>query len=148
VSISFLQSQVAIQFENKTPNTTQQERTQPTNSNTHAHSSIRAFENETRSTTHNKREHNPPTQIGMHIREQDMQHNTRQENTTHQLKHICTFRGFIYLLLFLIIYFNCKLIFARCQWHYNKTQHTNNTHHTKPKQQQNTSVSSPNNFNT
>jgi hypothetical protein len=25
------------------------------------------------------------------------------------------------------IYFNCKCVFSRWQWYYNKTQHTNNT---------------------
>jgi hypothetical protein len=34
-----------------------------------------------------------------------------------------------YVLFF--IYFNCKWVFTRWQWYYNKTQHTNNTHHTK-----------------
>jgi hypothetical protein len=33
--------------------------------------------------------------------------------------------------VFIIIYFNCKWVFTRWQWYYNKTQHTNNTHHTK-----------------
>jgi glycosidase len=28
---------------------------------------------------------------------------------------------------FIIIYFNFKWVFARWQWYYNKTQHTNNT---------------------
>jgi hypothetical protein len=29
------------------------------------------------------------------------------------------------------IYFNCKWVFTLWKWYYNKTQHTNNTHHTK-----------------
>jgi hypothetical protein len=37
---------------------------------------------------------------------------------------------FCELLLFFIIYFNCKLVLAGGS-DYNKTQHTNNTHHTK-----------------
>jgi hypothetical protein len=28
-------------------------------------------------------------------------------------------------------YFNCKWVCTRWQWHYNKTQQTNNIHHTK-----------------
>jgi hypothetical protein len=44
------------------------ERTQPTNSNTHAPlEDPYAFENKTRSTGHNKREHNPATQTRMRI---------------------------------------------------------------------------------
>jgi hypothetical protein len=31
----------------------------------------------------------------------------------------------------IVIYFNCKWVFTGWQWHYNKTQHTNNTHQTK-----------------
>jgi hypothetical protein len=34
-------------------------------------------------------------------------------------------------LTFIYIYFNCKWVFTLWQWYYNKTQHTNNTHHTK-----------------
>jgi hypothetical protein len=37
----------------------------------------------------------------------------------------------INMLVIIIIYFNCKWVFTRWQWYYNKTQHTNNTHHTK-----------------
>jgi hypothetical protein len=29
------------------------------------------------------------------------------------------------------IYLNWKCVFTGWQWYYNKTQHTNNTHHTK-----------------
>jgi site-specific DNA-cytosine methylase len=80
---------------------TQQERKQPTNSHTHAHrEDLYAFENKTRSTTHNKKQHNPPTQTRMRIERTYMhsrirhaaQHTTR-ENTTHQLKHACASRG-------------------------------------------------------
>jgi hypothetical protein len=35
------------------------------------------------------------------------------------------------LLLLLLLLFNCKLGVTRWQWHYNETQHKNNTHHTK-----------------
>jgi hypothetical protein len=76
------------------------------------------FENKTRSTTHNKRELNPPTQTRMRI-EGTSRHNTQQEgiqptnsnthahrgdfaaqhttegNTTHQLKHTCALRELI-----------------------------------------------------
>jgi hypothetical protein len=31
---------------------------------------------------------------------------------------------------YIITYLNCKWVFTRWQW-YNKTQHTNDTHHTK-----------------
>jgi hypothetical protein len=34
-------------------------------------------------------------------------------------------------IIIVIIYFNCKWVFTRWQWYYNKAQHTNNTHHTK-----------------
>jgi hypothetical protein len=37
----------------------------------------------------------------------------------------------------IIIYFNCKLVFARWQCCYKKTQHTNNTRHTKYTKQHN-----------
>jgi hypothetical protein len=30
-------------------------------------------------------------------------------------------------------YLNCKWVFTRWQWYYNKTQHKNNTHHTQTK---------------
>jgi hypothetical protein len=30
---------------------------------------------------------------------------------------------------FIIIYFNCKWVFTRWKWYYNKTQHTNNISH-------------------
>jgi hypothetical protein len=30
-------------------------------------------------------------------------------------------------ILFITIYFNCKWVFNRWQWYYNKAQHTNNT---------------------
>jgi hypothetical protein len=35
------------------------------------------------------------------------------------------------IILFIIIYFNCKWIFIWWQWYYNKTQHTNNTPRSK-----------------
>jgi hypothetical protein len=37
----------------------------------------------------------------------------------------------IFIIIIIIIYFNCEWIFSRWQWLYNKTQQTNNTHHTK-----------------
>jgi hypothetical protein len=37
----------------------------------------------------------------------------------------------VYLFIIIFIYFNCKWSFTRWQCYYNKTQHTNNTHHTK-----------------
>jgi hypothetical protein len=36
-----------------------------------------------------------------------------------------------YYYIITIIYFNCKGDFTGWQWCYNKTQHTNNTYHTK-----------------
>jgi hypothetical protein len=33
--------------------------------------------------------------------------------------------------VFYYYYLNCKWVFNLWQWYYNKTQHTNNTHHTK-----------------
>jgi hypothetical protein len=53
--------------EEDTQHNTQQETTQPTNSNTHAYrGDLHAFENKTRNTGHNKK-HNPTTQTHMHI---------------------------------------------------------------------------------
>jgi hypothetical protein len=40
--------------------------------------------------------------------------------------------GNIYIIIIIIIiYFNCKCVFTRWKWYYDKTQHANNTHHTK-----------------
>jgi hypothetical protein len=36
-----------------------------------------------------------------------------------------------YYFIVFIIYFNCKWVFTRLQWYYNKTHHANNTNHTK-----------------
>jgi hypothetical protein len=41
------------------------------------------------------------------------------------------FHGALNMGTIFIISFNCKWVFTRWQWYYNKTQHTNNTHHTK-----------------
>jgi hypothetical protein len=41
------------------------------------------------------------------------------------------------LLIIIIIYFNCKYVFTRWQWYYNKTQHTNNTPHSNKHSTQN-----------
>jgi hypothetical protein len=41
------------------------------------------------------------------------------------------FELLLLLLLLLLSIFNCKCVFTRWQWYYNKTQYTNNTHHTK-----------------
>jgi hypothetical protein len=41
------------------------------------------------------------------------------------------FNAFLNTYMIFDIYFNCKWVFTRWQWYYNKTQHTNNTHHTK-----------------
>jgi hypothetical protein len=35
-----------------------------------------------------------------------------------------------YFVINIIIYLNCKWVFIRWQWYYNKTQHTNNTNNT------------------
>jgi hypothetical protein len=86
-----------------TQHNTKQEKTRPSNSNTYAHrEDLYAFENKTRSTTRNKREHDPATQTRMRIERTYMhsttryaaQHKTR-ENTTQQLKHACASRGLI-----------------------------------------------------
>jgi hypothetical protein len=54
--------------EQDTQHNIQQERTQPINLNTHAHQEdLYVFENKTRSTTYNKREHNPPTRVSTQI---------------------------------------------------------------------------------
>jgi hypothetical protein len=54
--------------EQDTQHNTQQERTQASNTNTHAHrEDLYAFENKTRSTGHNRREHKPATQTRMRI---------------------------------------------------------------------------------
>jgi hypothetical protein len=42
----------------------------------------------------------------------------------------CSTNGEIGIII-IIIYLNCKWGFTWWQWYYNKTQHTNNTHHTK-----------------
>jgi hypothetical protein len=36
-----------------------------------------------------------------------------------------------FIIIIVIIYLNCKCVFIRWHWYYNKTQHTNNTHHTE-----------------
>jgi hypothetical protein len=46
--------------------------------------------------------------------------------------HSDIFRDWTEVLFFFIIYFNCKWILNPVAvWYYNKTQHTNNTQHTK-----------------
>jgi hypothetical protein len=40
------------------------------------------------------------------------------------------FLEIIIVIIIIIIHLNCKLVFTRWQWYYNKTQHINNTPHT------------------
>jgi hypothetical protein len=46
-----------------------------------------------------------------------------------QLRNVAGTRSRVFAVV--IVYLNCKWVFTRWQWYYNKTQHTNNTHHTK-----------------
>jgi hypothetical protein len=56
--------------------------------------------------------------------------NTTSESSVDELIVLYFYR---FLKLCIIIYFNCKWVFTRWQWYYNKTQHTNNTSHTTMK---------------
>jgi amino acid permease len=46
----------------------------------------------------------------------------------HTKQHV---NAYIVMIRNIIIYFKCKWVFTLWRWYYNKTQHTNNTHHTK-----------------
>jgi hypothetical protein len=42
-------------------------------------------------------------------------------------------RVLLWYIIIIIVYFDCKWVFTRWQWYYNKTLNTNNTQHTQTK---------------
>jgi hypothetical protein len=54
------------------------------------------------------------------------QNTRRQQSKRTPVRELHTVFNIVYIFIF-----NCKWVFTRWQWYYNKTQHTNNTHHTK-----------------